>query len=157
MIILIIQVNDVYFLLVDGKGDPPVFGDVQGPCPFAFACKLVRFPDRQCSQFFLDNHVREEGQNDANLWESIGWQAGAAAGLDQPPQPFMTYASAPAQANAYAMIRRRAAAAEIDTKIGNHTFRATRITVYLKKRRHPGESGRDGEPCQHAHHATLRP
>jgi integrase/recombinase XerC len=36
------------------------------------------------------------------------------------------------QANAYAMIRRRAAAAEIETKIGNHTFRATGITAYLK-------------------------
>ena len=36
------------------------------------------------------------------------------------------------QANAYAMIRRRAAAAGIATKIGNHTFRATGITAYLK-------------------------
>jgi integrase len=36
------------------------------------------------------------------------------------------------QANAYAMIRRRAAGAGIETKIGNHTFRATGITAYLK-------------------------
>jgi site-specific recombinase XerD len=36
------------------------------------------------------------------------------------------------QANAYAMIGRRAAAAGIRTKIGNHTFRATGITAYLK-------------------------
>jgi len=36
------------------------------------------------------------------------------------------------QSNAYAMIRRRAAAAGIETKIGNHTFRATGITAYLK-------------------------
>jgi site-specific recombinase XerD len=36
------------------------------------------------------------------------------------------------QANAHAMIRRRAAAAGIKTKIGNHTFRATGITAYLK-------------------------
>lgn len=36
------------------------------------------------------------------------------------------------QANAYAMVRRRALAAGIATKIGNHTFRATGITVYLK-------------------------
>jgi len=36
------------------------------------------------------------------------------------------------QANAYAMIRRRAAAAAIATKIGNHSFRATGITAYLK-------------------------
>jgi hypothetical protein len=36
------------------------------------------------------------------------------------------------QANAYAMIRRRAAAAGIVTKLGNHSFRATGITAYLK-------------------------
>jgi integrase len=36
------------------------------------------------------------------------------------------------QANAYAMIGRRAAAVGIGTKIGNHTFRATGITAYLK-------------------------
>jgi site-specific recombinase XerC len=36
------------------------------------------------------------------------------------------------QSNAYAMIRRRAAAAGIATKLGNHSFRATGITAYLK-------------------------
>jgi site-specific recombinase XerD len=36
------------------------------------------------------------------------------------------------QANAYAMIQRRARAGEITTKIGNHTFRATGVTAYLK-------------------------
>jgi site-specific recombinase XerD len=36
------------------------------------------------------------------------------------------------QADAYFMIRRRAAAAGIATKIGNHTFRATGITEYLR-------------------------
>ncbi|WCP16196.1 Tyrosine recombinase XerC (plasmid) [Sphingobium sp. AntQ-1] len=36
------------------------------------------------------------------------------------------------QANAFAMVRRRAAAAEIGTAIGNHSFRATGITTYLK-------------------------
>jgi integrase len=36
------------------------------------------------------------------------------------------------QANAYAMIRRRAAAAGIAKKLGNHSFRATGITAYLK-------------------------
>lgn len=30
------------------------------------------------------------------------------------------------------MIRRRAATAEVHTKIGNHTFRATGITEYLR-------------------------
>jgi len=36
------------------------------------------------------------------------------------------------QSNAHAMVRRRAQAAEIQTLIGNHTFRATGITAYLK-------------------------
>src|SRR3954468_15168083 len=36
------------------------------------------------------------------------------------------------QANVYAMIQRRAQAAGIRTRIGNHTFRATGITAYLK-------------------------
>ena len=36
------------------------------------------------------------------------------------------------QANAYQMVRRRAAAAGIGTQIGNHSFRATGITAYLK-------------------------
>jgi len=35
------------------------------------------------------------------------------------------------QANAHAMVRRRARAAGIGTAIGNHTFRATGITAYL--------------------------
>ena len=36
------------------------------------------------------------------------------------------------QANAYAMVRRRALTAGIGTRIGNHSFRATGITAYLK-------------------------
>jgi hypothetical protein len=36
------------------------------------------------------------------------------------------------QQDAYRMIQRRAKAAGIETKIGNHTFRATDITAYLK-------------------------
>ncbi len=38
-----------------------------------------------------------------------------------------------AQADAYRMIRRRAFAAGIATRVGNHTFRATGITQYLRK------------------------
>ncbi|MFM0053773.1 tyrosine-type recombinase/integrase [Caballeronia grimmiae] len=54
------------------------------------------------------------------------------------------------QANAYAMVRRRALAAGIDTRIGNHTFRATGITAYLK----------NGGPLENAaamaNHASTR-
>ena len=54
------------------------------------------------------------------------------------------------QANAYAMIRRRAAAAGIDTKVGNHTFRATGITAYLKN------GGTLEKAAAMANHASTR-
>ena len=38
------------------------------------------------------------------------------------------------QQDAYRMIQRRAAHAGIKTRIGNHTFRATGITAYLKNK-----------------------
>lgn len=54
------------------------------------------------------------------------------------------------QSNAHAMIRRRAVAARIETKIGNHTFRATGITAYLK-------NGGTLEPAAAmANHASTR-
>jgi site-specific recombinase XerD len=54
------------------------------------------------------------------------------------------------QANAYAMIQRRARAAEIETKIGNHTFRATGITAYLKN------GGTLEKAAAMANHASTR-
>jgi integrase/recombinase XerC len=54
------------------------------------------------------------------------------------------------QANAYAMVRRRAAAAGIKTRIGNHTFRATGITAYLKK------GGTLEQAAAMANHASTR-
>ena len=43
----------------------------------------------------------------------------------------LTHTTLP-RANAYAMVQRRTEAAGIATKIGNHSFRATGITSYLK-------------------------
>ena len=54
------------------------------------------------------------------------------------------------QANAYAMIARRAAAAGIATKIGNHSFRATGITAYLKN------GGSLEKAAAMANHASTR-
>jgi site-specific recombinase XerD len=54
------------------------------------------------------------------------------------------------QANAYAMIRRRAAAAGIKALIGNHTFRATGITAYLKN------GGTLEQAAAMANHASTR-
>jgi integrase len=54
------------------------------------------------------------------------------------------------QANAYTMIGRRAAAAGIATKLGNHSFRATGITAYLKN------GGTLEKAAQMANHASTR-
>jgi integrase len=54
------------------------------------------------------------------------------------------------QQNAHAMVRRRADAAGIATKIGNHTFRATGITAYLKS------SGTLEKAANMANHASTR-
>ena len=59
------------------------------------------------------------------------------------------------QANAHLMIRRRSAAAGIATKLGNHSFRATGITTYLKNGGTVEKGGADGEPCQHARTTRL--
>src|SRR6266849_5186711 len=54
------------------------------------------------------------------------------------------------QSNAYAMIRRRAATAGIATKLGNHSFRATGITAYLKN------GGTLEKAAAMANHASTR-
>lgn len=54
------------------------------------------------------------------------------------------------QANAHAMIRRRALAAGIKTRIGNHSFRATGITAYLKN------GGTLEKAAAMANHASTR-
>jgi site-specific recombinase XerD len=54
------------------------------------------------------------------------------------------------QANAYAMIGRRATAAGIATKVGNHSFRATGITAYLKN------GGTLEKAAAMANHASTR-
>jgi site-specific recombinase XerD len=82
------------------------------------------------------------------------------AGLANEPKAmlFQTYSRAtgpahrraPAQANAYAMIQRRASSAGIVTRVGNHTFRATGVTAYLKN------GGTLERAAQMANHASTR-
>ena len=61
----------------------------------------------------------------------------------------LTHTALP-QANAYAMVGRRAAAAGIGTRLGNHSFRATGITAYLKN------GGTLEKAAQMANHASTR-
>ena len=54
------------------------------------------------------------------------------------------------QANAYAMIQRRAKSGGITTRVGNHTFRATGVTAYLKN------GGTLEKAAAMANHASTR-
>ena len=54
------------------------------------------------------------------------------------------------QSDAHAMIQRRTAAAGIETKVGNHSFRATGITAYLKN------GGTLEKAASMANHASTR-
>ena len=72
---------------------------------------------------YLDEYIAAAGiaaEPDAPLFQSTGRKTGQAHALWQQ--------------DAYRMIQRRAAAAGIATRIGNHTFRATGITAYLKNK-----------------------
>jgi integrase len=89
------------------------------------------------------------------------------AGLASEPKAllFQTYSRATGQltgnplpqANAYAMIQRRAKSGGITTRVGNHTFRATGVTAYLKNGGTLECAARMAKPCLDTHDATLRP
>jgi len=78
------------------------------------------------------------GDRDGPLFRTLGRGTGQ---LTRTPLP---------QANAYAMIQRRAKAAGLQTRIGNHTFRATGITAYLRN------GGTLEKAAAIAHHASTR-
>ena len=70
---------------------------------------------------FLDDYITAAGidtDHDGPLFRSVGRKTGRGEAMWQQ--------------DVYRMIQRRATAAGIATKIGNHTFRATGITAYLK-------------------------
>jgi hypothetical protein len=50
MVILIIQVKDFSFGLVDFERDPPITGDAETPDTFTVAGELVRVPDRDIAE-----------------------------------------------------------------------------------------------------------
>ena len=73
--------------------------------------------------------------------EFLAWCAGAGLRGDPKGPLFRTIG---------AMIRRRAAAAGIETRLGNHSFRATAITPYLKN------GGTIEKAAATANHASTR-
>ena len=83
---------------------------------------------------------------------------GAGLATDPKAMLFQTYSRSSGQltgnplpqANAYEMIQRRAKSAGISTRVGNHTFRATGVTAYLKN------GGTLEKAAQMANHASTR-
>ena len=84
------------------------------------------------------NSTRRPQAGPGSAGVRVEYLASAGIGGDANGQLFRTVGRKTGQAQAmwqqdvYRMIQRRAAAAGIKTKIGNHTFRATGITAYLK-------------------------
>lgn len=85
--------------------------------------KQVEMPCHHSLEAYIDDYLDAAGLRDsprAPLFQTIRRGTGNLSGAPLP------------QANAYAMIQRRALTAGISTAVCNHTFRATGITAYLK-------------------------
>ena len=103
--------------------------------------KAHAMPCHHSLESYLTAYMEQTGimaDDKGPLFRTIGRGTGA---LTATPLP---------QANAHAMIRRRAAAAGIETKLGNHSFRATGITAYLKN------GGTLEKAASMANHASTR-
>lgn len=103
--------------------------------------KCHEMPCHHNLEAYLHAYIEATGLADdpkGPLFRTIGRGTGT---LTRTPLP---------QPNAYQMIRRRATAADIATKVGNHTFRATGITAYLKN------GGTLEKAAQMANHASTR-
>lgn len=84
--------------------------------------KQVELPWHHSLEAYLDDYIDAAGLKEvprATLFQTIRRGTGKMSGNALP------------QANAYAMIQRRAMAGGISTAVCNHTFRATGITAYL--------------------------
>jgi site-specific recombinase XerD len=85
--------------------------------------KRHEMPCHHTLEAYLHDYLEQTGLRDEPKGPLFRTIARGTGQLSTTPLP---------QANAYAMVRRRALAAGIGTAIGNHTFRATGITAYLK-------------------------
>ncbi|CAB3804445.1 Tyrosine recombinase XerC [Paraburkholderia ultramafica] len=85
--------------------------------------KAHAMPCHHTLEAYLHEYLEQTGLRDEPTGPLFRTIARGTGQLSTTPLP---------QANAYAMVRRRALAAGIGTAIGNHTFRATGITAYLR-------------------------
>jgi site-specific recombinase XerD len=103
--------------------------------------KNHEMPCHHSLEAYLDDYMEAAGLRDhprSPLFRTIGRGTGVLSETALP------------QANAYAMIQRRAKAAGIDTAVCCHTFRATGITAYLKN------GGTLEKAANMANHASTR-
>jgi integrase len=103
--------------------------------------KRHEMPCHHCLEEYLHAYIEGcglAGQPKAVLFRTIARGTGK---LSEAPLP---------QANAFQMVRRRAKKAGIRTAIGNHSFRATGITAYLKN------GGTLEKAAAMANHASTR-
>jgi integrase len=103
--------------------------------------QVVDLPCHHTLEDYLHAYLDGTGiarDRDGPLFRTLGRGTGQ---LTRTPLP---------QANAYAMVQRRARAAGLKTRIGNHTFRATGITAYLRN------GGTLEKAAAIAHHASTR-
>jgi site-specific recombinase XerD len=103
--------------------------------------KRHEMPCHHTLEAYLHDYLEQTGLRDEPKGPLFRTIARGTGQLSSRPLP---------QANAYAMVRRRATAAGIDTRIGNHTFRATGITAYLKN------GGTLENAASMANHASTR-
>ncbi|WP_245495937.1 tyrosine-type recombinase/integrase [Rhizobium ruizarguesonis] len=85
--------------------------------------KNVELPCHHSLETYLEAYIEAANLKDAPRAPLFQTVSKGTASLSGNPLP---------QQSAYAMIQRRAKVAGIQTTIGNHTFRATGITAYLK-------------------------
>ena len=85
------------------------------------------------------------GEPDAPLFQTAADKTGTLTG------------KAMWQQDAYRMIQRRTRGTGIRTRIGNHTFRATGITAYLKNKGNARSRAAHCQPREPANDEALRP
>jgi integrase/recombinase XerD len=84
--------------------------------------KYHEMPVHHTLEEYLDTYIRAAGIGEDKKGPLFRSAVGRTGQLTNLPL---------ARANAFHMIQRRAKAAELETRIGCHTFRATGITIYL--------------------------
>jgi hypothetical protein len=93
VVVLIIEVNDLKFDLIDPECDTPVFRYEQAPSAFSIASELVGFPGRDRLQFLDTLHVLQKGENLVDFINILSGQTRPAVVLKKAPQPFVLHIS----------------------------------------------------------------